>query len=81
MMDNGGNQFNQQSPVFGAFGGFQNFMQQFQSFIGAMQGQGMNQQQMAALAQQNIQQRMQNGEISQEQFDRVASMVNQMLGR
>lgn len=28
-MDNNGIQFNQQSPVFNAFGGFQNFQQQF----------------------------------------------------
>lgn len=66
----GGNNFNQQSPVFNAFGGFQNFMQQFQNFMNGMKG--MNQQQ--------IQQKLQSGEISQDEFNNVASMANQMLG-
>ena len=76
--NNGGVNFNQQSPVFNAFGGFQNCMQQFQNFMGSMRG--MNQQQMAAYAQQQIQQKLQSGEVSQEQFNNVAAMANQMLG-
>jgi hypothetical protein len=70
--------FNQQSPVFNAFGGFQNFMQQFQGFMNGMKG--MNQQQMAEYAQQQIQQNLQSGKISQDDFNNVAAMVNQMLG-
>jgi hypothetical protein len=40
----------------------------------------MNQQQMAEYAQQQIQQKLQSGEISQDDFNNVASMANQMLG-
>ena len=78
MGNNNGNMFNQNSPVFNAFGGFQNFMQQFQGFMNGMKG--MNQQQMAEYAQQQIQQKLQSGEISQDDFNNVASMANQMLG-
>ena len=89
MMDNNGNMFNQNSPVFNAFGGFQNFMQQFQEFMNGMKGMNRQQmaeyaqqqiQQMAEYAQQQIQQKLQAGEISQDDFNNVASMANQMLG-
>lgn len=67
--------FNPQNPLFGRLGGFNNFVNQFNNF----------QQQFNASAQmspqQIIQQKIQNGEISQEQFNAVAQMANHLMGK
>ena len=63
------------NPLFQQrFGGFQNFMNEFNNFRQQF-GQGA---QMSP--QQIIQQKLQNGEITQEQFNQVAQMANQMMG-
>lgn len=80
MMDNNGIQFNQQSPAFNAFGGFQNFQQQFNGFMGNM-SQMMNPNSMAAYCEQQMRSALASGKISQEQFNSMAQTVNQMMGR
>lgn len=67
--------FNPQNPLFSRLGGFNNFMNQFNTF----QQQFSQQAQMTP--QQIIQQKIQNGEISQEQFNAVAQMANQLMGK
>lgn len=79
-MDNNGIQFNQQSPVFNAFGGFQNFQQQFTGFMGNM-SQMMDPKSMAAYCEQQMRSALASGKISQEQFNSMAQTVNQMMGR
>lgn len=67
--------FNPQNPLFQqGFGGFNNFVNEFNNF---RQQFGQNAQ---MSPQQIIQQKIQNGEISQEQFNQVAMMANQMMG-
>lgn len=67
--------FNPQNPLFNqCFGGFANFMNEFNNF---RQQFGQNAQ---MSPQQIIQQKIQNGEISQEQFNAMAQMANQMMG-
>ena len=67
--------FNPNNPIFGQqFGGYQNFMNQFQAFSQQFQ-------QSAQLSpQQIIQQKIQNGQITQEQFNAMAQMANAMMG-
>lgn len=68
--------FNPNNPIFGQqFGGFNNFMNNFNAF----QQQFSQNAQMSP--QQIIQQKIQNGEISQEQFNAVAQMANQLMGK
>lgn len=67
--------FNPQNPLFQQrFGGFTNFVNEFNNF---RQQFGQNAQ---MSPQQIIQQKIQNGEISQEQFNQMAMMANQMMG-
>lgn len=67
--------FNPQNPLFQQrFGGFNNFVTEFNNF---RQQFGQNAQ---MSPQQIIQQKIQNGEISQEQFNAMAQMANQMMG-
>ena len=67
--------FNPMNPLFQQqFGGFNNFVTEFNNF---RQQFGQNAQ---MTPQQIIQQKIQNGEISQEQFNQVAMMANQMMG-
>lgn len=79
MMDNNGNMFNQQSPVFNAFGGFMNFQQRFNQFQQSL-GQ-TNPNTMASYAEAQIRNGLQNGTITQQQFDQAVMIANQMLGR
>lgn len=79
-MDNNGIQFNQQSPAFNAFGGFQNFQKQFNGFVGNM-SQMMNPNSMAAYCEQQMRNALASGKISQEQFNAMAQTANQMMGR
>lgn len=73
-------QFNQQAPAFNAFGGFQNFQTQFNNFVNKL-STTMNPDAMAAYAENQIRAGLQNGSISQEAFNQMAMMANQMLGR
>lgn len=75
MNQNGSYGFNPNNPLFGQqFGGFNNFMNQFGAFT-----QQFNQ--TAQLSpQQIIQQKIQNGQITQEQFNAVAQMANSLMG-
>jgi hypothetical protein len=67
--------FNPTNPLFQQrFGGFNNFVNEFNNF---RQQFGQNAQ---MSPQQIIQQKIQNGEISQEQFNQMAQMANQMMG-
>lgn len=66
--------FNPQNPLFGQMGGFNNFISQFNSF----QQQFNQNAQMSP--QQIIQQKMQTGEITQEQFNQIAQMANMLMG-
>lgn len=79
-MDNNGIQFNQQSPAFNAFGGFQNFQQQFNGFVGSM-SQMMNPNSLAAYCEQQMRSALASGKISQEQFNAMVQTANQMMGR
>lgn len=80
MMDNNGNMFNQQSPVFNAFGGFMNFQQRFNQFQQTIVGQA-NPNSIASYAEAQIRSGLQNGTITQQQFDQAVMIANQMLGR
>lgn len=66
--------FDPSNPIFNQLGGFNNFMSNFNSF----------QQQFNQCAQmtpqQIIQQKLQSGEITQDQFNAVAQRANQMMG-
>lgn len=67
--------FNPMNPLFQQrFGGFNNFVNEFNNF---RQQFGQNAQ---MSPQQIIQQKLQNGELTQEQFNQVAQMANQMMG-
>lgn len=67
--------FNPMNPLFQQrFGGFNNFVNEFNNF---RQQFGQNAQ---MSPQQIIQQKIQNGEITQEQFNQMAQMANQMMG-
>lgn len=79
-MDNNGVNFNQQSPAFNAFGGFANFQNQFNNFVQGMQNT-MSPQGMASYAEQQMRNALSSGQISQEQFNAMAQMASQMLGR
>lgn len=73
-------QFHQQSPVFNAFGGFQNFQQQFNAFVNNLSAT-MNPNTLASYAENQIRIALQNGTITQESFNQMATMANQMMNR
>ena len=58
-----------QNNVFGPFGGAMNFMNQFNQFRQGIQGN----------PQQMVQNMLQNGQMSQEQFNQLSSMANQIM--
>lgn len=66
-----GNNFNgsPQNNMFNPFGGFMNFMNQFNQFRSGVQGN----------PQQMVQNMIQNGQMSQEQFNQLSNMANQIL--
>ena len=66
-----GNNFNggSQNSMFNPFGGFMNFMNQFNQFRSGVQGN----------PQQMVQNMIQNGQMSQEQFNQLSNMANQIL--
>jgi hypothetical protein len=72
--------FNQQNPqLYDQFGGFNNFLNQFNNFVQSMQQQA-GPQGMAAYAEQQMRDALSSGKISQEQFNAMAQRANQMLG-
>lgn len=58
------------NPVFNAFGGYQNFMNQFNAFA----------QQMRQDPRQQVQQMMNSGQMNQQQFEWCRQMANQIMG-
>lgn len=58
------------NPVFNAFGGYQNFMNQFNAFA----------QQMRQDPRQQVQQMMNSGRMNQQQFEWCRQMANSILG-
>ena len=63
-----GNGMAQNNP-FGAFGGMMNFMNQFNQFRSGIQGN----------PQQMVQNMLQNGQMSQEQFNQLSNMASQIM--
>lgn len=61
---------NQSNPVFNNFGGYQNFMNGFNSFA----------QQMRQDPRQQAQQMLNSGQMSQQQFEWCRQMTNSILG-
>lgn len=67
--------FNPNNPIFSRMGGYNNFINQFNSF------QQQFNQNAQMTPQQIIQQKIQNGEITQEQFNQMAQMANMLMGK
>lgn len=61
---------NQSNPVFNNFGGYQNFMNGFNSFA----------QQMRQDPRQQVQQMMNSGRMNQQQFEWCRQMANRIMG-
>ena len=64
-------QFNQSSPIFNAFGGFQNFQMQFNNFANSLGQQN---------PQQLVQQMLNSGKMTPQQFEQLRQQANQMMG-
>lgn len=64
------NMFNPKNQAFNMFGGYQNFMNGFNSFA----------QQMQQDPRQQVQQMMNSGQMSQQQFEWCRQMANQITG-
>lgn len=58
-----------QNNPFGAFGGMTNFMNQLNQFRNGIQGN----------PQQMVQNMLQNGQMSQEQFNQLSNMANMIM--
>lgn len=70
------NKFNQNNdPVSMMFGNFQNFQQQFNAF--SSQFSGPNQ----ISPQQRVQQLLQSGQMTPQQFEQLSQMANAIMGR
>lgn len=65
------NQFNQ---IMQMFGGQQNFQNQFNNLKQQFSMQGIN-------PQQRVQELLNSGQMSQEQFNRLRAMANMITGR
>lgn len=59
--------------IINMFGNFQNFQNQFNSFVNNFKQNGMS-------PQQIIQNKLDSGEMTQEQFNQLAQMANQIMG-
>lgn len=64
------NVVNPQSPILDRFGGFSNFMQMYNQLAQS----GVNPQMM-------VQQMLNSGRITQDQFNQAAQLANQLTGR
>lgn len=72
--------FNPNNPIFNQmFGGFNNFQTNFNQFTQSF-GQGMNPNNMEQFARQKVQEMLNTGQMSQQQFEQIRQMVNQMTG-
>ena len=72
--------FNPNNPIFNQmFGGFNNFQTNFNQFAQSF-GQGMNPNSMEQFAQQKVQEMLNSGRMSQQQFEQIRQMVNQITG-
>lgn len=63
-----------QNPIFSMLGGFQQFQQNFNAFAQSMSQQGMTPQQMV----QNL---LNSGKMSQDQFNQFSQLANMITGR
>lgn len=61
--------------LFNLFGGFQNFQAQFKNFA-----QNFNQQNQMS-PQERVQQLLNSGQMTQEQFEQLRAMANQITGK
>lgn len=66
--------FNPNNPIFQRFGGFNNFQAQFANFANQFRN-GPN-----VDFQQMVQQKLDSGQMTQEQFEALRQQVNQMTG-
>lgn len=72
--------FNPNNPIFNQmFGGFNNFQNNFGQFMQSF-GNGMNPANMEQFAQQRVQQMLNSGQMSQQEFEQMRQMANQMTG-
>lgn len=62
------------NPIMQMFGNFQNFQNQFQQFKQQMGKQGGNPQQM-------VQELLNSGRMTQEQFNQLSAMANMLSGK
>ena len=62
------------NPLFNRFGGFANFMQQFNQFKQNALSNGL-------IPQQQVQQLLNSGQMSQEQFNQLRDMANMITGK
>ncbi len=62
------------NPIFNMFGGFANFINQFNQFRQNFMQSGMN-------PQQKVQELLNSGQMTQEQFNQLRGMANQITGR
>lgn len=62
------------NQLFNRFGGFANFMQQFNQFKQNALSNGLN-------PQQQVQQLLNSGQMSQEQFNQLRDMANMITGK
>lgn len=60
--------------IFDMFGGFMNFRNQFNLFQQNVQNQGIN-------PQQKVQELLNSGQMSQQQFEQIRQMANQITGK
>lgn len=60
--------------LFDRFGGFANFMTQFNQFKQSMQNGRMD-------PKQQVQQMLNSGQMTQEQFNQLREMANQITGK
>lgn len=73
--------FNPNNPIFNQmFGGFNNFQNNFNQFAQQL-GQGMDPNSMERFAQNKVQEMLNTGQMSPQQFEQIRQVVNQMTGR
>lgn len=65
-------QFNQQNPMTNNLGGMQNFVNQFNAFKQSVSQQGLN-------PQMIVQNMLNNGQMSQSQFNQLSAMADQIM--
>ena len=66
---------NNQQNIYNQFGGYQNFLQTFNTFKNQFYGSS------ALTPQQVVQNMLNSGQMSQAQFEQLRSMANQITGK